>query len=88
MLPAGEKGMTLSQLYERGYAIGTGYRVRHIPTGNVYIMANTADYMWAAISLTYGNRWRDPTGFDCGIQTGRVHVEAALGNLSLWERVL
>ncbi len=51
--------MTLQQLYDRGYAIGTGARVRHIPSGGEYIMANTDEYEWAAIDLTFGNRWRD-----------------------------
>jgi hypothetical protein len=80
--------MTLTQLYARGYALGTGAHVRHTPTGEEYILANVADYMWCAISIMSGNRWRDACKFSCAFQADYDSVKDALGFTDDWEVVV
>ena len=80
--------MTLTQLYARGYALGTGTHIRHIHTGEEFIFANVADYMWCAISLVSGNRWRDPSKFNCAFQADYDSVKEAVGYTDDWEVVV
>jgi hypothetical protein len=80
--------MTLTELYARGYAIGTGARIRQIGTDEEFILANISDYVWCAVSLVSGNRWRDPCKFNCAFQADYESVKEAVGFTDDWELVV
>ena len=72
--------MNVKQLYERGYALGTGARVRSNVTGEVFILANTGEYMQCAINIITGGRLFNPSKFNCSFQMNEWSARAALGN--------
>lgn len=76
--------MNVQQLYERGYALGTGAKLAYPETGDTYVLANTQEFEMCAINIRTGNRFRDPTEFNCSYSMDIHSAERALGFLEDW----
>jgi hypothetical protein len=79
--------MLVSQLYNRGYALGTGAKVRNVQDGDTYVLANVDEYKWCAINVRTGDRHRDICPFQCSFQADLPSIIGVLGRLEDWEVV-
>lgn len=79
--------MNVQQLYDRGYALGTGAKVKNIQDGDTYVLANVADYKWCAINVRTGDRHREVCPFQCSFQADLPSIIGVLGLLNEWEVV-
>jgi hypothetical protein len=79
--------MKVSELYDRGYALGTGAKLRNEQDGDTYVLGCVAEYKWVAINVRTGDRHRDVCDFNCSFQANRESVVGLLGVLSDWSVV-